>query len=131
MTLLPKSTIFSIALIALLVLILAVLAFLQYRWSGQVSEAAHERMQTGLMASMNQFRMQFNNELQQTAAPFQPGARILMQRDWKGYAENCSEALSGLDMHLVNEVYLWIAANDGTSKLLRLNRRAKEFEPIA
>jgi signal transduction histidine kinase len=131
MTLLPKRTIASIALIASLILILVVLAVMQYRWSGQISEADKERMRIALLGSTNQFRLQFNNELQQLSLLFQPGAAILMQRDWKSYAESCSAALSGPGMHSVNDIYIWIASNDGDSKLLRLNRDSKDFEPIA
>jgi signal transduction histidine kinase len=126
MILLPKRTIASIALI----LILSVLAVLQYRWSGQISEADKGRMRTTLQGSMNQFRLQFNNELQQLSLQFQPGAAILMQKDWRSYAENCSAALSSQGMHFVNDIYIWIASNDGGSQLLHLNRNSKDFEPI-
>jgi signal transduction histidine kinase len=131
MTILPRRTIASIALIASLILILAVLAVMQYRWSGQISEADKERMRAALLGSTNQFRLQFNNELQQLSLLFQPGAAILMQRDWKSYAESCSAALSSPGMHFVNNIYIWIASNDGDSRLLRLNRDSKDFELIA
>lgn len=131
MTLLPRSTIASIALIAALILVLAVLAVLQFRWSGQISEADRERMRAALAGSTNQFRQQFNNELQQLSLQLQPGAAVLMRGDWKTYAEICIAALGdGPGMHYVRDVYVWIDAGDGQSKLLHLNRNSKNFEPI-
>ncbi len=131
MTFLPKRPIASIALNAFLILILVVLAALQYRWSGQISEAAHARMQASLETSMFHFRQQYYSELQQLTFSFQPDAAIQMQRDWKSYAENCSAILSGPDGNLVRDVYLWIATKDGGSTLLHLNQRLTDFEPIA
>ena len=46
MRILSKDTVPSLILVTALVLILAVLAVLQYRWSGEVGEATHERMHT-------------------------------------------------------------------------------------
>lgn len=43
--------------------LLPLLAALQYHWLGQVSEAASERLQSGLRASATAFRHDFNREL--------------------------------------------------------------------
>lgn len=43
--------------------LLPLLAALQYHWLGQVSEAASERLQSGLRASATAFRRDFNREL--------------------------------------------------------------------
>jgi signal transduction histidine kinase len=129
MKLMPKRTLSSIILIASLAAILVVLAVLQYRWSGQVSEAEHERMHTSLLASMNQFRLQLNNEFQRLGFLFQPDASVLRQRDWTRYAANCEIAFGEIDHDLVRNVYLWISENGGNTTLLRLNRKLKDFEP--
>jgi signal transduction histidine kinase len=131
MRLLPKGTVPSIVLIALLALILVALAALQYRWSGQVSESVHERMQANLLASMNQFRMQFNGEFRQLGFLLQPDTSILIHGDWKSYAESCSSALAASEIPLVRNVCLWISEGPGSSGLLILNRQARNFEPIS
>lgn len=131
MRLLPKGTVSSIVLIVLLALILVALAALQYRWSGQVSESVHERMQTNLLASMNQFRMQFNSEFRQLGFLLQPDTSVLIHRDWKSYAESCSSALAAPEIHLVRNIYLWVPQNSGSSGLLILNRQARKFEPVS
>ncbi len=119
MKLLPRGTLSSIILVVSLGVILVVLAILQYRWSGQVSEAEHERMQTSLLASMNQFRLQFNNEFQQLGFPLQPDSTILMHKDWKSYAGSCSTVLKdGSNSNLVQSVYLWVPGISGGDQLL-------------
>jgi two-component system, OmpR family, sensor histidine kinase SenX3 len=130
MTLLPKRTFASLALILSLILILAVLATLQYRWSGQISESVRERMQASLETSMYQFRQQYSSELRQLAMSFQPDAAIQMQKNWKSYAANCSVVLSGAEGDLVHDVFLWVAMDDGKSRLLHLNQQLNDFEPI-
>jgi signal transduction histidine kinase len=125
---LPKRTIPAIILVAVLSLILVVLAVLQYRWSGQISEAEQERMHTSLLASMNQFRLQLNNEFQRLGFLFQPDPIILRNKDWKTYAANCDIAFNGVDYDLVRNIYLWIRDNAGGSRLLRFNRDLKDFE---
>jgi len=130
MRFLPKRTITSIILIALLAAILVVLAALQYRWSGQVSEAEHERMHTALLASMNQFRLQLNDEFRRLGFLFQPDASILRQKDWAQYATNCEIAFGEVDYDLVRNVYLWIPEAGGNPQLLRLNRNLNEFDSI-
>ena len=70
MSLIPKRTISSIILVLVLIAILVTLAVLQYRWSGQVSQAERERMQTSLIASMGQFRQELDSELQQICLEF-------------------------------------------------------------
>lgn len=123
-----KRTSLSIALIILLSAILAVLAVLQYRWSGQLGEAEHERMQASLRAAMSQFRAQFHNELLRLDFLFQPDATILSGEDWQSYAANCRNLMGGTDLHLVRNIWLWIAAANGGSQLHRLNRDAPKFE---
>jgi hypothetical protein len=130
MKLLPKRTLSSIILIASLAVILVALAVLQYRWSGRISEAEQERMHTSLLASMNQFRLQLNNEFQRLGFLFQPDADVLNRKDWERYAANCEIAFSGVDYDLVRNVYLWIPGAGGP-KLLRLNRNLKDFEAIS
>jgi two-component system, OmpR family, sensor histidine kinase SenX3 len=128
MSFFPKRTLSSILLIFSLAIILCVLAVLQYRWSDQVSEATHDRLHSSLRLSMDQFRIQYANEIQQLRFQLQPDTVVLMRKDWKSYAENCSSVLRSSGVHLVRSVYLWLAKDAGNSELLRLNRQSEEFE---
>jgi signal transduction histidine kinase len=130
MKFLPERTPASIILVATLTGILISLAVLQYRWIGQVSEAEHERMHTSLLASINQFRLQFNNELRQIAFLLQPDSTVLRQKEWESYAASCDAVLRRSDRRLIRNIYLWTAGVNGNSQFLKLNRDAKIFEAV-
>jgi signal transduction histidine kinase len=127
MATLSRNTLLSLILVFLLILILTTLALLQYRWSGEVSEAVQERMRTSLLISMDQFRHQFNDEFQQIEFLLRPDPNVLDRKEWKSYAESCSSALDASESHLVRNVYLWIPISDGSSQLLRLERNSQAF----
>ena len=131
MRILSKDTVPSLILVTALVLILAVLAVLQYRWSGEVGEATHERMHTSLLASMNQFRRQLNDEFQQIMFLLRPDLAVLARKDWNSYAESCSAALNVSNARLVRDIYLLTPSGDGSSRLLRLDRGFKAFQPAS
>jgi signal transduction histidine kinase len=128
---LSSRALLSIIIVSSLVVILAILAVLQYRWSGQISEAERARMESSLTTSTTQFRQEFNRELQELGRAFQLDAAALRSSDWQHYAQSCDDLLSGTEGRLVNNVYLWIADNKGGSQLLELNREAKSFDPIS
>jgi len=131
MKFLPSRAVLSIIIVLCLVVILAVLAVLQYRWSGEISQAVRERMESSLRTSTTQFRQEFNRELQQLCQAFQPDMAVLTSQDWQRYAQTCDDLFSGAEGRLVNCVYLWVADSNGGSQLLELNRGAKSFEPIS
>lgn len=130
MKLVPSRAVLSIIIVSSLVVILAVLAVLQYRWSGEISEAERARMESGLRISTTQFRQEFNRELQQLGQAFQLDAAPLRSGDWQRYAQTCDDLLSGAEGRLVSKVYLWLADNKGGSQLLELNRGVKSFDLI-
>ncbi len=130
MRLMSRRTVLSMSIVLSLVAILALLAVLQYRWSGQVSQAERDRMQASLNASMSQFRQEFGRELQQLALSFQPDGAILAARDWPRYASSAAELLGGADGHLVNGLYLWLDGGEDNPPLLVLDREAKAFKPV-
>ena len=105
-----------------------VLAVLQYHWTGQVSQAERERMQASLATATNQFRQEFNAELQQLGLLYQPDMAVLATKDWQSYAVNCAALLEGADRRLVTGLYLWLADSTGSPQLLRLNRSKQAFE---
>jgi signal transduction histidine kinase len=128
MKFLPQRTFSSVIVVVSLAVILVALAVLQYRWSGEVSEAEHERMHTSLLASTNQFRLHFNSEFRQLGILFQPDMAVLRQKDWKSLAENYEALWNRSGRRLIRNIYLWIDGADGKPQLLQLNRHAKAFE---
>jgi signal transduction histidine kinase len=130
MRILPKRPFFSIALIVSLAAVLVALAVLQYRWSGQISKAEHERMRSSLRASMDQFSQQFNNEFRQLLFSIQPNPTVLNVKNWWiGYAADFdSLPLRTSNHHLVRNIYLLVPASKSGSQLLKLNRTQKAFE---
>ena len=92
---LSKQNVISIGIVLSLAAILVVLAVFQYHWTGQVSQAERERMQASLATSTNQFRQEFNAELQQLALLFQPDRAVLASKDWQSYAQSCVALLQG------------------------------------
>ena len=130
MRFLPSRTVSSIGIVVALAVILAVLAVLQYRWSGQVSEAERERMQASLRNATTQFRQEFNRDLQQLGQSFQPDPTILASRDWQRYARSSADLLTGAERSLASSVYLWIAGDDANPQLLKLMPDAKSFASV-
>ncbi len=128
---LPNRTAWSIVLIVSLLAILALLAVLQYRWSGEVSQAERERMQTSLQNSTQQFRQEFNRELQQLAVSFQPDASFIQTQDWDRYARAVDELFSSSDRRLVDQVYLWTGPGEDSEQLMRFDRTTKTFSPAS
>jgi signal transduction histidine kinase len=128
MKIFPERTSYSILLVLVLAAILVALAVLQYRWSNQISQAENEHMHSSLRTSMDQFRRQFHNELQEIGFLARPNSSILVRRDWKSYAESCSASFQNSGSHLVRNIYLWIRKDSGSTQLLKLNRELRSFE---
>jgi signal transduction histidine kinase len=128
---LATSALSSIGVVLSLAAILVVLAVLQYHWTGQVSEAERERMLATLSTSTNQFRQEFNADLQQLGLWYQPENAVLGSLNWRHYADSSTELLNGVEGHLVKDLYLWISSRTGSSQLQVLNRQARIFEPVS
>lgn len=126
-----ESTGFFIVVVVFLFSILAVLAILQYHWSGQLSKAEYERMHSSLLASMNQFRIHFNNELQQPGMSLRPEIAILIDHDWDRYAADCTALLDMADYRLIQKVYIWLDGTRQAPALLELNRDKRIFESLS
>lgn len=114
MTLLQKRPALSVALLAALVLTLALLAYLQYEWSGQISEAEKARLHEGLEAAIEQFRQDFNREIREAASavdiPPQPDVPIAWHDLAARYRDWVFEAARP---EIVSEAYVWdSSAND-------------------
>ena len=114
-------------LIVALSLVLIALAVLQYRWSGEVSQAAHTRMQASLEASIRGFKHDFYQELGTICFPFQTS--FVSDPDWTQYASHYDQwKQSASSVDLVANVFVWERASGETSRLLQLNPTARRFE---
>jgi two-component system, OmpR family, sensor histidine kinase SenX3 len=115
--------------LAALSLVLLALAALQYRWSGEVSQAASTRMQASLDTSVRSFKHDFYQELGAVCFPFQ--TTFISNPDWDLYAGYYEEwKRSAGNPELVANVFVWETARGKASRLLRLNLTTKHFEPI-
>ncbi len=114
---------FLYAVVAALSLILVGLAALQYRWSNQVSQAEHDRMEASLRIATTQFRQDFSRELQTLCSGLQPSPELLTEKDWDGYASQSSEWLKNSNYpDLVSALFLW-RPNQPLARLDRVEMR--------
>lgn len=117
-------------LIGALATTLVILAALQYRWSGQISEAERDRMRGNLQIAGSQFRMDFSRDLLSLGSGFQADTEVVEKRDWERLARQSAEWLHAAPAGsgLIAGVYLWQSDSDGFS---RLNRTSQQFETVA
>jgi two-component system, OmpR family, sensor histidine kinase SenX3 len=130
MGLLPKRAPGAFVVVVCLLAVLVTLAVLQYRWSGQISEAEQQRMRTSLRAAVAQFRDEFTRELHQQCRGLQIDPSTLRNRDWQQFARSCDDALNSTTPHIADKVYLWIRSEEGGQQLLLLDRTAKAFNAV-
>lgn len=96
------------AAIPALVAVLAGLAVLQYRWSGQVSDATRAQMLANLHVSLMSFRQDFNHELGAVAVEI----RAIADSPNATNPAELNEQFHRLQQaaahpHLVSHIYLW------------------------
>jgi signal transduction histidine kinase len=125
--LLSKPSAVSSGVVVGLAAVLVVLALLQYRWSGEVSEAAGARMKAGLQASMMSFRQDVHRELGAIATAFQADSGSGLGLYSQHYA---SWSQTAARPALVANLFIFQAAGGGQPRLLRLDRAANQFEPV-
>ena len=118
-----RPVLFTAALICLLI----VLGALQYRWSGQVSEAERVRMQSSLQLAVDQFRQDFARELSTIASGLQADRDSVDRSDWNSVAQSESEWLQAPRSHSVTAVYLLLPAEK--QSLLRLDTATGTYLP--
>ena len=131
MKLTSRPSLFSAAVVSLLALVLAGLAVLQYRWSGQVSEAEHVRMRAGLETSIRHFREDFRRELSHLCAAFQPDRDALRNPGWDWVATRHQDWLRTAPRpELLAQVYVWEPPAESGQKLLRSRPDENVLEPV-
>lgn len=123
MTLPTKEHFLGSASLGFLTIVLLILAVLQYRWSGEVSQAASTRMQASLDTSIRGFKHDFYQELGTVCFPFQTS--FVSDPDWNRYVRRNDEWLSS---DLVANIFVWQTDRGKPSGLLRLNLATKQFE---
>ncbi len=122
----------SLVVVAALGIILILLAALQYRWSGQISEAEHARMRANLNNAISQFRTGYGFELQRICLAFQFDPMDFPGRDWPRYAQRYDKwLLTAPDARLVAGVFIWDTEAKPSSVLLRLDPATHKFEPVS
>ena len=131
MKLASRHSLFSAAVVSLLALVLAGLAVLQYRWSGQVSEAEHVRMRAGLETSIRHFREDFRRELSHLCAAFQADRDALRNPGWDWVATRHQDWLRAAPRpELLAQVYVWEPLAESGQKLLRSRPDENILEPV-
>jgi len=120
----------ALGLAAGLTLILVVLAVVQYRWSGQVSEAQRERMQATLRTAMNQFREDLHYELASVCSAFEIDQQSESGDLEHAYVERYQEWRRRTPYpDLVAAAFLWKREPTG-SRLLRFSPVTGQVEPV-
>ena len=128
---LPKQSIVKIGVTTALGATLLVLAVLQYQWSGRISQAERERLESSLRTAMTQFRQEFTRELQRLAQACQLPPASVAARDWQGYATRMDDWMHTVpEAQLVANLYLWISGGDAGPQLLKLNRESRRFDQV-
>lgn len=103
--------------------LLLVLGFLQYRWTGELSEAERGRLRAGLRMRADLLAQDLDREVTRAFLRLQVDPATLRDHDFTGYADRYDgwKALAA-EPGLVKEIYL---AEGGTGDTLRLSR----YEP--
>ncbi len=117
------------ALVILLAIILVVLATLQIRWTGRVSQADRERMQTNLQTEVMRFRRDFHLQLLRMCWAFQSPEDGLNARALRFYAGRYDDWMSASARpDIIAGLYVWGRAG---SRLQRLDSALGRFKPAA
>ncbi|HEV3316469.1 MAG TPA: HAMP domain-containing sensor histidine kinase [Candidatus Angelobacter sp.] len=126
-----KERFLSTAVIVALAAVLVVLAMLQYRWSGEVSEATAARMENSLRGSMSSFSRDLYRELTNVCFAFQPDMGPAFDQDHARYIQHFQEwSKTAQHAGLVENVFLWQDAAGKRPRSLRLNVTSGQLEPV-
>jgi signal transduction histidine kinase len=114
-------------LTATLLVLLPALAVLQYRWVGQLGDAARERMQRNLHNAAQQFRDAFDGEVARAFISLQVDSGIVREEAWSRYAErHAAWASTASSPGIVSNIYL-IDALGTELRLRRWDGQARVF----
>jgi signal transduction histidine kinase len=114
-----------------LLLMLPALALLQYRWVGQLGDAARERMQRNLHNAAQQFNEAFDSEVARAFLSLQVDSGVVRDQAWDRYADRYAAwARTSAYPDLVEGVYL-IDALEKDLRLRRWDPQARSFASAA
>ncbi|MGH9352911.1 MAG: sensor histidine kinase [Terriglobia bacterium] len=117
----------SVGLVCALAAILIVLAVLQVRWTGQVSRADAERMQTNLHTAVMRFRRDFYLQLLRICWAFQSPADGFTQATLKFYADRYDDWMSASARpDMIAAIFVWDRKGN---RLLLLDPAEGRFKP--
>jgi signal transduction histidine kinase len=105
------------------------LAVLQYRWSGQLSEASRTQMQSNLQRSLMGFRQDFSKELGAVAIEIRSvvdGSSAIQPAELKEQFHHWQQ--TSAHPNLVSHIYLW--QDPGKQQPLRFDPKSDQFERV-
>jgi signal transduction histidine kinase len=106
------------------------LAVLQYRWSGQLSEATRTQMQSNLQRSLMGFRQDFSKELGAVAVEIRSvvdGSSVIQPAELKEQFHHWQQ--TSAHPNLVSHIYLW--QDPGKQQPLRFDPQSDQFERVS
>lgn len=109
--------------------VLIALGVLQYRWSGEVSDATRAQMQSGLQTSLFGFRQDLARELGAACLELRPSGdvtRRLLPSEFSQQFQHWQQTAA--HPSLVAQVYVWRNAS-GSAQLLRLDPNQNQLQP--
>ncbi len=110
--------------------VLVALAVLQYRWSGEISDAASTRMKASLDSAVMNFRQDLSRELGNIALNMQVESDGQTLDDRRRIAQNFARwQQTTSHSGLVANVFLWNGPGKDSDQLLRLIQSENRFEP--
>ncbi len=119
----------SAGLVCALAAILIALAVLQVHWTGQVSQADAERMQTNLHTAVMRFRRDFYLQLLRICWAFQSPTEGFTQTTLKFYADRYDDWMSASARpDMIAALFVW---DRKSNQLLQLSPAEGRFKPAA
>jgi signal transduction histidine kinase len=116
--------------VPVLAAVLVGLAVLQYRWSGQLSEATRAQMQSNLQRSLVSFRQDFAKELGAVAVEIRSvvdGSSAIKPAELKEQFHHWQQ--TSPHPNLVSHIYLW--QDPAKQEPLRFDPKSDQFERVA
>ena len=121
---------FSTVIIVLAVIVVIGLGVLQYRWSGQVSEATSIRLADSLQMSMINWHLDFFRALSDVCVALRADSDANAPQDWNIYATRFTDwKKSAANPNLVAGIYIVRSRQQADGQLLALDASAQRFAP--
>ena len=127
---LANRPVLALGAVLALAAVVFMLAVLQYHWTGQVSEAAEERLRETLNTSMGQFRQDFSRELLRICSGLQPDPAAPRSQIENSVLSYYGDWLSrAAHRNLLAGVYLW-RIDGAAPRLLAMDMKSFQFTVV-